>query len=303
MVPQASKTLLALFIVIGIIVGMGIGSQAFPKTVTTTMTLTETRTNTVTNTVVLTETKTNTVTLTTTLPPTTVTTVSSVTTTVLLERTSTVRLTETKTETKELTYTSTITSTALQILTTTLPTTVTVTSPTTTTVWLERTVTLPPTTATVTSVVSTISGTYSMGERFRIEDFDVAVLSITTAQYIYEGYSYYGAKSGMKLVIVRVVAWNMGNAAKSLPLFSIYLITSKRNVYKPAYPLFDLVLISEPTPEVKASAVEYKLLDIITQIPPGSSTTGDVLFQISSDEKPAILYISYFGSIYIIPVT
>lgn len=52
----------------------------------------------------------------------------------------------------------------------------------------------------------------------KVENFGITIVSVTTSQYVKLKYVafYHTAKPGMKLIIVRVSIWNMGNVTKSL---------------------------------------------------------------------------------------
>lgn len=230
--------------------------------------------------------------------PSGVTTTTTVPTTV----TSTTFLTETLTTTRTTSVPITITTVSPTTVVTTevktLTTTKAVTVPTTVT-------TILPTTVTTYMPIGGLTGTYSVGEVFRIGNFEFACLGYTMSKYIKEKeieYYYYSAWPQRKLVIVWLMIKNVGTKVDSPPWHGFYLVTDKRNTYSEADPSFDLEGIgTNVTPEIASQAIEYHGL-ISLELYPSENYTATVVFQVLEDENPAIFLVEYLSEYFIVPL-
>jgi hypothetical protein len=131
----------------------------------------------------------------------------------------------------------------------------------------------------------------------------LAILDVKEATYIktlvFNIWSYYQAPEDKKIVIVRLRIENTGVEEKSPfgfgELGMPVLITDANKSYIRAY-TYELKSVYEVSKEIEESAVEYKGLDVLTKVAPGSYVEGDIMFLTPQGEKPAKLVIEYWPS-------
>jgi len=208
---------------------------------------------------------------------------------------------EVTTVTKTITSAVFLTETLTTTRTTSVPITITAVSPTTV---VTTVTTLIPTTVTTYVPIGGLTGTYSIGEVFRIENFEFACLGYTMSKYIKNVWigHYYSALPQRKLVIVWLMVKNVGTKIDSPSWFSFYLVTDKRNTYFRADPPSDLkALETDVTPEIASQAIEYRDPALL-KLYPSENSTATVVFQVLEDENPAIFLVEYESEYFIVPL-
>jgi hypothetical protein len=192
------------------------------------------------------------------------------------------------------TATRTVTATVTQLqpltITTTVSTTVTQLQPVTITVTVTPTLTQKVIEAVIRQVVQ--AGPWRL-----------AVLDVKEATYIktlvFNMWSYYQAPEDKKIVIVRLRIENTGVEEKSPfgfgELGMPVLVTDANKSYDKAY-TYELKSVYEVSKEIEENAVEYKELDVLTKVAPGSYVEGDIMFLTPQGEKSAKLVIEYWPS-------
>jgi hypothetical protein len=115
---------------------------------------------------------------------------------------------------------------------------------------------------------------------------------VKEAKYLKSGDSYYAAKEGQKAVVVTLRIKNIGKETKSASdIWSFTLVTNANKSYESETVFgFKLLLSSDVTEEVKASAVTVNMLNTFTSIAPGTQIEGDMLFAIPQNEEPQKLH-------------
>jgi hypothetical protein len=138
------------------------------------------------------------------------------------------------------------------------------------------------------SKVTTVSG--SVGEGVKAGEWMITVLGVKEATYIKEDNSYYKAKDGYKLVLIRLRIENIGKEIKAASeIWKFVLVTDAKKSYEKAYTT-DLTYIWNVTESIKRSAVPYEELDLFKSVAPSTAMEGDLLFQIPSSEEPERLH-------------
>ncbi|WP_167827577.1 DUF4352 domain-containing protein [Pyrobaculum islandicum] len=138
------------------------------------------------------------------------------------------------------------------------------------------------------SKVVNLTGT--LGRGVKAGDWVITAVDVREAAYIRSDSSYYKAKEGHKLVVVRLRVENVGRETNSPPIYGFVLVTDARRSYERIYP-FSLDFVWRVSDEVVKSAVEFRALDTTARVAPGSAAEGDVLFQIPTGERPERLHI------------
>ena len=211
-----------------------------------------------------------------------------------------------------------------RVTTVTSPTTLTFYTPITTTTTVKEIVTMytfstviRTVTATVTqlqpvTVTTTVTTTPTPTQRVveavirqvvQAGPWRLAVLDVKEATYIktlvFNIWSYHQAPEDKKIVIVRLRIENTGVEEKSPfgfgELGMPVLITDVNKSYMRAY-TYELKSVHEVSKEIEESAVEYKGLDVLTKVAPGSYVEGDIMFLTPQTENPAKLVIEYWPS-------
>jgi len=139
--------------------------------------------------------------------------------------------------------------------------------------------------------VTTING--SIGGSVKAGDWMITALRMRGAMYIKKDDSYYRAKDGYRLVLVRLRIENAGKEIRTASdIWNFVLVTNAKKSYERAYTL-DLNYISSwnLTEDIKRSAVPYEELSSSASVAPGTAIEGDLLFQISGNEEPEKLYL------------
>lgn len=139
---------------------------------------------------------------------------------------------------------------------------------------------------------TTVTG--SIGEAVKAGEWAFTVLGVREAEYLKKGDSYYKAKEGYKLVLVRLRIENIGKEVMRTPsIWELVLVTDARKSYEQAY-TFNLEYIPswELTEDARRKAIPYEELDLLFGAPvaPGTAVEGDVLFQVPAGEKPERLH-------------
>jgi len=186
--------------------------------------------------------------------------------------------------------TATVTQLQPLTITTTVSTTVTQLQPVTITVTVTPTLTQKVIEAVIRQVVW--AGPWRL-----------AVLDVKEATYIKTlvlgTWSYYQAPEDMKIVIIGLRIENTGMETRYPfgpgELGTPVLVTDANRSYEKAYK-YELKSIYEVSKEIEEKAIEYKELDIFTEVAPGSYVEGDIMFLIPQTEKPAKLVIEYWPS-------
>jgi hypothetical protein len=225
---------------------------------------------------------------------TTTTVTSPVTLTFYTPITTTTTVRETVTMYTFTTATRTVTATVTQLQ----PTTVTTTRTTTITQSITMTATVTVTPTLTQRVVEAV-----IRQVVQVGPWKLAVLDVKEATYIktlvFNIWSYHQAPEDKKIVIVRLRIENTGVEEKSPfgfgELGMPVLITDANESYIRAY-TYELKSVYEVSKEIEESAVEYKGLDVLTKVAPGSYVEGDIMFLIPQGEKPAKLVIEYWPS-------
>jgi len=177
-----------------------------------------------------------------------------------------------------------------------IPTTITLFTPVTkiTTVTVTVAATPTPTVRVVEAVLRQV---------VQVGSWRLAVVDVKEVSYVktlkFGVWSYYKAPEGMKIVIATLKVENVGMeirspfgfAELSLPL----LVTATNRSYGKAY-TYELESIYEITKDIEREAAEYRELDVLTKLAPGSYVEGDVMFLIPQGEKPAKLVLEYWPS-------
>ena len=130
----------------------------------------------------------------------------------------------------------------------------------------------------------------SIGETIKAEDWGITVLDLRKAEYIRKDDSYYRAKEGYKLVLVRLRIENLGGETRSASeIWDFILVSNANKSYERVY-TFSLDPIWKATDEVKSKAVIFEELSTSTSLAPNTFIEGDLLFQIPIDEEPSKLH-------------
>lgn len=132
--------------------------------------------------------------------------------------------------------------------------------------------------------------TGTLGQGVKAGDWVITAVDVRETAYIRSDNTYYKAKEGYKLVVVKLIVENVGKETNSPPIYGFVLVTDAGRSYDRAY-LFDLDLVWNASDEIVKSAVEFRPLDTTALVAPGSAVEGDVLFQIPTGENPEWLYI------------
>jgi len=179
------------------------------------------------------------------------------------------------------------------------------------TVAVERTVTVVST-RTVTHTLTTYvrnPAIYSLGEEFEIEMVRLVVVNVTEASHLkalrVPGmiYEFYAPQPGLKLVVVYISIFNPTPSGIYLPRdLLLRLITDSGNMYSQAS-LESLVRLEQPSADVVNASVEHLDLSLYVYakaVPPNSTITASAVFQISEEEKPAVLIVEWRGKTYLV---
>lgn len=129
----------------------------------------------------------------------------------------------------------------------------------------------------------------TLGKPVKVDDLIITVTDVEEGKYIKSGESYYEAKPGYKVVVVRLKIFNNSNKIKNLfDIYDFVLVTNYGKSYSRVYPI-DLKWIIEPTDEIKVNAIEVSQ-NTVSSIAPHSYAIVDVLFQIPENEVPTKLF-------------
>jgi hypothetical protein len=172
----------------------------------------------------------------------------------------------------EKTFTVTVTSTMTSILERT----------TTKEVVREETVTIVP-----TQNITEQHIVMRVGETVGLEGYDFSVTSIKSPEYIKLGENYYKPHEGMKILVVRLSALNIGEEEIRCPIGGLVLITDKGLTYEEAFPWYLEFIPSENVSgEVIEHAIDYEVFPYLRLVPPNTYCEGDILFEYPIDENP-----------------
>lgn len=128
-----------------------------------------------------------------------------------------------------------------------------------------------------------------VGETIAVDSWRITVTGVVEVQYVTDGEMYFGAKDGMKIVVVHVKAGNAGNETLGLgDLWDFTVVTNAGRSYSMAYQ-WDLQTIFTPSEDVVLKAVKYKPYSGLEKVAPNTTTEFDVLFQMPLDEKASEL--------------
>jgi len=143
----------------------------------------------------------------------------------------------------------------------------------------------------VEEATETKSITAHIGETIKAGDWEITVLEVKGAEYIKEDDSYYKAKEGKKLVLVKLRIKNIGKETKAVSdIWNFILVSNANKSYEETY-TYELEYISkwDVTDEIKSKAVVFEGLDTTASVAPNTIIEGYLLFQIPIDENPAKL--------------
>jgi hypothetical protein len=131
-----------------------------------------------------------------------------------------------------------------------------------------------------------------IGKAVTVGDWEITVLDVKEAKYLKSGDSYYAAEEGQKAVVLTLRIKNIGKETKTpSDIWSFVLVTNANKSYESKTVFgFKLLLPSDVTKEVKASAVIVNTLITFTSIAPGTQIEGDILFAIPQNEEPQKLH-------------
>jgi len=131
-----------------------------------------------------------------------------------------------------------------------------------------------------------------IGKAVTVGDWEITVLGVKEAKYLKSGDSYYAAEEGQKAVGVTLRIKNIGKETKTpSDIWSFVLVTNANKSYENKEVFgFKLLLSSDVTEEVKASAVTVNTLNTLASIAPGTQMEGDILFAIPQNEEPQKLH-------------
>jgi len=131
-----------------------------------------------------------------------------------------------------------------------------------------------------------------IGKAVTVGDWEITVLGVKEAKYLKSGDSYYAAEEGQKAVVVTLRIKNIGKETKTpSDIWSFVLVTNANKSYENKEVFgFKLLLSSDVTEEVKASAVTVNTLNTLASIAPGTQIEGDILFAIPQNEEPQKLH-------------
>jgi len=131
-----------------------------------------------------------------------------------------------------------------------------------------------------------------IGKAVTVGDWEITVLGVKEAKYLKSGDSYYAAEEGQKAVVVTLRIKNIGKETKTpSDIWSFVLVTNANKSYENKEVFgFKLLLSSDVTEEVKASAVTVNTLNTLASIAPGTQMEGDILFAIPQNEEPQKLH-------------
>ncbi|RLE54470.1 MAG: hypothetical protein DRJ40_10920 [Thermoprotei archaeon] len=142
----------------------------------------------------------------------------------------------------------------------------------------------------VEEATETKSITARIGEPIRAGNWEITVLKIDEAEYIKKDDSYYKAKEGKKLVLVKLRIKNIGKEAKTASdIWNFMLVSNANKSYEKAY-TYELEYIWDVTDEIKSKAIVFEELDTTASVAPNTIIEGYLLFQIPVSEEPAKLY-------------
>jgi hypothetical protein len=144
----------------------------------------------------------------------------------------------------------------------------------------------------VSEVTKTKNVSGVIGKAVTVGDWEITVLGVKEAKYLKSGDSYYAAEEGQKAVVVTLRIKNIGKETKTLSdVWSFVLVTNANKSYESKTVFgFKLLLSSDVTKEVEASAVTVNALNTFASIAPGTQVEGDILFAISQNEEPQKLH-------------
>jgi hypothetical protein len=126
-----------------------------------------------------------------------------------------------------------------------------------------------------------------VGETVGLEGYDFSVTSIKSPEYIKLGENYYKPHEGMKILVVRLSALNIGEEAIRCPIGGLVLITDKGLTYEEAFPWYLEFIPSENVSgEVIEHAIDYEVFPYLRLVPPNTYCEGDILFEYPIDENP-----------------
>jgi len=129
-----------------------------------------------------------------------------------------------------------------------------------------------------------------IGVVVRVGDWEISVVNMAQATYIKSGDSYYGAKQGYKIVLLRLRIANLGVKTESVSnIWDYVLVTDAKRSYDNVYPV-SLEWILTPTEDVTRNAVSSETLDPFASVAPNTAVEGDIIFQIPMDETPIELH-------------
>ena len=257
--------LLIIGVVVGLILSIGIGKGS-PVTIITTTTETLTTPTTTTTTIVKESTKTATY-------------------------TETINITNTKTETLTKILTNTITKTSIQKQVETNTITKTKTEPITITTTLPITRTLTTTITTTTTRIPPLDIKGNITNTYTIGNWEITVLSVKEAKSIKKGEILLKPEnSTQKIVVITLTIRNIGEEFNDISDIMYALTTNTTKAYKEAS-ILDLNATFVPSESELEKAVLYEPLPSFQSLPPLTYTQGDIIFVITENEKPVILWI------------
>ena len=123
------------------------------------------------------------------------------------------------------------------------------------------------------------------------ENVDTISLEEKETRYVYSHGSYYRARDGYKIVLVKLRIENVGNESRSLlDFWDFKLVTNASKSYDRAH-TFELWWIpsSGVSDEVRSKAVVLEELPTFDSVEPKTAVEGDLMFQIPENEEPTRL--------------
>jgi len=189
--------------------------------------------------------------------------------------------------------------------------TITITQPITQTQFIERTIVMTTVnTVTATSIIERTATkevvreevvtvtpaknitevVVKVGEMVSLGDYEFSVSYVESPEYIKLGESYYKPHEGMRVLVARVSALNIGEGAIRCPIGGLTLITNKGMTYEEMLPWYlELIPYENVSEEIMEHAMEYEVFPYLRMVPPNDYCEGHILFEYPADEEPVLI--------------